>query len=110
MTFTVDERGDSVAIVRGTGRLNMVTGPELRDVVSRVVASGRNRVVADLSQIELMDSSGLGALIGCLKTARENGGDLRIAGVRDELLMVLRLSTVDRILKPYDDPETAFDA
>ena len=49
-----------------------------------------------------------GALIGALKSTREAGGDLRIAGAGEQVLMVLRLSNIDRILKPYAEPESAF--
>jgi anti-sigma B factor antagonist len=56
-----------------------------------------------------MDSSGLGALVGCLKSARQAGGDLRIAAPSAQVLMVLKLSNIDRILRPYDDVSTVFD-
>jgi anti-sigma B factor antagonist len=55
-----------------------------------------------------MDSSGLGALIGCLKTARQADGDLRIAAPNEQVRMVLRLSNVDRVLRSYDDPSEAY--
>ncbi|MBB2976181.1 anti-sigma B factor antagonist [Microbacterium endophyticum] len=106
--FHTDDHGADVAIIRGTGRLNMVTAPELREAVSAAVGRGRAKVVVELSQITFMDSSGLGALIGALKTSREAGGDLRIAEPAEQVMMVLRLSNVDKILKPYEHAETAF--
>ncbi|PZQ50278.1 MAG: anti-anti-sigma factor [Phenylobacterium zucineum] len=107
-SYRTDDLGEDIAVIRVQGRLNMVAAPELRDVVSRVVASGRPRVVVDLAEVEFMDSSGLGALIASLKTARQAGGDLRIAAVGDQVALVLQLSNVDRILKPYADANAAF--
>lgn len=107
-SFRVDDIGADLAIVRVEGRLNMVSAPELRDVVARAVKEGRRRLVIDLSAVEFMDSSGLGALIGALKTARGAGGDLRIAAPGEQVAMVLRLSNVDRILKPYETADAAF--
>lgn len=106
--FQTEERGADIAIVRGEGRLNMVSAPKLREAVNGAVATGRRRVVVDLSKIAFMDSSGLGALIGSLKVAREAGGDLRIAQCSEQVLMVLQLSNVDRILRPHVTPESAF--
>jgi anti-sigma B factor antagonist len=63
--------------------------------------------VVDLSGVEFIDSSGLGALIGELKKARQAGGDLRISGVTDQVATVLRLTNLDRVLRPYADVQTA---
>ena len=92
---------DGVAIVRPQGRLTMVTAPDLRKVVADTVGSGRARVVVDLSGTEFMDSSGLGALIAGLKTARQAGGDLRIAGLGPQVSTVLQLTNLDRVLRPH---------
>ena len=108
-SFRVDDVRTDLAIIRVVGRLNMVTAPRLRDLVAEAVASGRSRLVVDLAAVEFMDSSGLGALIGALKTTRQAGGDLRIAAAGEQVSMVLQLSNVDRILKPYGSADDAFN-
>ena len=93
-------RGDAV-VLAPSGRLNMVAAPQLKKVADDVVANGRARIVVDLSGVSFMDSSGLGALIGGLKSARQASGDLRIAGATEQVLAVLQLTNLDRILRPY---------
>lgn len=107
MHFTT-EHGPAYTCVHGAGRLNMAGAPALRNTVAQVIAGGATRVVLDLGGTEFMDSSGLGALIGCLKLARQAGGDLRIANVQPQLRMVLELTSMDRVLTPYDTVEEAF--
>lgn len=107
MQFTIEQK-PRFAHITGTGRLNMVGAPELREVVAKVVDEGANHVVVDLGGTEFMDSSGLGALIGCLKLARQAGGDLRIANVRPQVRMVLELTSMHRVLNPYDTADAAF--
>ena len=107
-SFHVDDVRIDLAIIRVVGRLNMVAAPELRDVVAQAVKSGKSHLVVDLAGVEFMDSSGLGALIGALKTTRQAGGDLRIAAPGEQVAMVLQLSNVDRILKPYENADAAF--
>jgi anti-sigma B factor antagonist len=108
MDLEVEEVETDLAIVRCTGRLNMVSAPQLRETITGVIGAGRPRVAVDLSGVEFMDSSGLGALVGCLKSARQAGGDLRIASPSPQVLMVLKLSNIDRILRPHDDVTTVF--
>jgi anti-sigma B factor antagonist len=107
-TFHIDDIEPDLAFIRVVGRLNMVTAPRLRDIVAETVKTGKTRLVVDLTHVEFMDSSGLGALIGALKTTRQAGGDLRIAAPGEQVMMVLQLSNVDRILKPYGDALAAF--
>ena len=107
-TFHIDDIEPDLAFIRVVGRLNMVTAPRLRDIVAETVKTGKTRLVVDLTDVEFMDSSGLGALIGALKTTRQAGGDLRIAAPGEQVMMVLQLSNVDRILKPYGDAHAAF--
>ncbi len=94
--------------VLASGRLNMVSAPNLRAYIDEVVASGVNRIVVNLADTTFMDSSGLGALIGCLKAARQAGGDLRIAAVQPQVKMVLELTSMDRVLTSYVSGEAAF--
>ena len=107
MQFSYEVK-DSYAEVKGVGRLNMVAAPKLREVVAEVVAGGSSRVVVNLAETDFMDSSGLGALIGCLKATRQAGGDLRISGVQPQVKMVLELTNMDRVLTAYASAEEAF--
>lgn len=108
--FETEDREDDGVVVRPLGRLNMVAAPRFRAVVAQVVDGGRARVVVDLGATEFLDSSGLGALIAGLKTARQAGGDLRIASLTPQVAMVLRMTNLDRVLKPYADVDEAFGA
>lgn len=107
-SFHVEDVHTDLAIIHVVGRLNMIAAPELRDIVINASRAGKARFVVDLAGVEFMDSSGLGALIGALKTTRQAGGDLRIAAAGEQAMMVLQLSNVDRILKPYETADAAF--
>jgi anti-sigma B factor antagonist len=108
MKFETLPIGDTIAAISGAGRLNMVSASALRETVSEALSTGRTRIVVDFSGIDFVDSSGLGALIGCLKSARQAGGDLRIAQPTAQVSMVLQLSNLDRVLKSYSSAEEAY--
>ena len=102
------EVNDHYAEISAAGRLNMVSAPKLRELVAEVVEGGSSRIVINLKETSFMDSSGLGALIGCLKAARQAGGDLRIAGVQPQVQMVLGLTSMDKVLTSYPTAAAAF--
>ena len=98
-----------VLVVCPTGRLNMVAAPDLRGQLHSLVREGNSRLVVDLSGVDSIDSSGLGALISGLKVARQAGGDLRIAAPGEQAVAVLELTNLNRVLKSYDHADSAFD-
>ncbi|BDX34727.1 anti-sigma factor antagonist [Mycobacterium antarcticum] len=107
--FAARTTDSGVVVIAPEGRLNMVAAPELRKQLHDLVDGGSNRVVVDLSAIEFIDSSGLGALISGLKLTRSAGGDLRIAAPREQVLTVLELTNLNRVLRTYDSADRAFD-
>jgi anti-sigma B factor antagonist len=109
MKFHTKELGEGVLVVHLDGKLNMVDAPRLRDLINAHVEAGDNRIAIDLTKVVFMDSSGLGALIHGLKITRQAGGDLRIAAPTEQVKLVLELTNMERILKTYQDAETAFD-
>lgn len=108
MHFDVERREDYTEVT-SHGRLNMMAAPKLKEAIAAEIGTGAKQIVVNLGRTEFMDSSGLGALIGCLKLARQAGGDLRIANVPQQVLMVLQLTSMDRVLTPYPDAASAFD-
>ncbi len=103
------ERAESYAVLKPEGRLNMVAAPRLRSAIERLVQDGSTRVVLDLSDVSFMDSSGLGAVIAGLKRARQAGGDLRLAGAGEQVQTVMRLTNLDRVLRPHPTVADAVD-
>ncbi|MBI2885908.1 MAG: STAS domain-containing protein [Chloroflexi bacterium] len=82
--------------MRLTGRLDLVSAGEVKELLARTVAQGHRRLVLDLGATSFIDSSGLGAIIGSLKAARLAGGDLRITRPGQQARVVLELTTLDR--------------
>lgn len=99
--------GPGTAVLRPRGRLTLGAASILKDAVDATVAAGHRVVVVDLGETDFLDSSGLGALVGGLRSARAAGGDLRIARVGAQVRTVLELTTMDRVLVPYETVDGA---
>lgn len=94
------ETADGVTVLRPGKRLSMVNAPQLISAVETVVQQGRAKLIVDLGATEFVDSSGLGALVSCLKKARQAGGDLKLCAVGEQVQMVLDLTNLSRVLRP----------
>ena len=101
METSVEAIDQNVAVMRLLGRLDFVTAAEARKAFADAVGAGQKRLVVDLAAVDFVDSSGLGALIGGLKTARQAGGDLRIACATTQAQTVLALTSLDRVFRLY---------
>lgn len=89
---------DGVSVVSLDGRIGV--GEEanlLRDKVKTLLADGAKKVVLDMNHVTLMDSAGLGTLVGLHHSAHSCGASLRLcnlSGMLRELLQITRLLTV----------------
>ena len=107
LEVTVDPTTPDTAIVRLVGRLDLLTCSDVRERLSGLVEDGHRQLVLDLQGVSFMDSSGLGSLIGGLKSARLAGGDLRLARPPEQTAMILELTNLNRVLVSYSTIEEA---
>ncbi len=104
------EVSDGVAVIRPRGRLDMVAAPQLRALLDATVGDGVTSLVVDFVETAFIDSTGLGAVISGLKSARQAGGDLKIARVTGQVGVVLQLTNLDRVFRSYPTVEEALGA
>ncbi len=107
MQIDVDTRPGGVIVLRPEGRLDLATAGELKERVAATVSGSQARLVIDLADVSFIDSSGLGALISGLKSARLAGGDLRIANPGEQARLILQLTALERVIRPYPTLEEA---
>ena len=108
MSFEEMDQGTHV-VLAPEGKFNLVASPLLKARIDELVAAGKTKLIVDLHAVDFIDSSGLGSLIGGLKAARQQGGDLRIAQAGSQVKAVLKLTNLDRILNPYETIEEALN-
>ena len=98
----------SVAILEFAGQLTASGGDEmLREAVDTLVASGRTSSLLDLSNIEFMDSAGVGELVASLRMVAKFGGKLKILNAPSNVRRSLTISKLLPIFEIFDDEEKA---
>lgn len=107
MGIRSEVRPSGVVVLFPEGVLDWNAAPAFREELLRLAGKGGKQILVDLSAVEVIDSTGLGALIDGLKAVRKNGGDLRIAGLSEQVASMLALTKLGGILKVADPSDAA---
>ena len=75
----------------------------LKEELNRNFDTLNSRIVCDVADVVYVDSSGLGALIGGLKRARDAGGDLVVAAPNPRVARILGVTGLNTIFNVKDD-------
>ncbi len=107
--MTVAERKvGSVTVLSLAGKI--MGGPDagrLNEKVHELIEAGAREVVVDLAQVQWMNSSGLGILISALSTLRNNGGELKLAGLTPRVRSLMTITRVIHVFETFDTAEQA---
>jgi anti-sigma B factor antagonist len=99
MQVDVEEINQALVIRPRFRRLDAAVAPAFRDQLAAQIRD-RRLVVFALGEIDFMDSSGLGSLVGLLKLLPA-GGVVRLAEVSTSVSRVLRLTRLDTVLQAF---------
>jgi anti-sigma B factor antagonist len=95
LQLEVDDDG-SVVTVRVIGELDISNVEQLRACFFEIFDSGRRQVVADLAELDFMDSTGLGVMVAGLKRFRSDGGRLVVQNPAPRVRKIFELTMLDR--------------
>ena len=98
MTFSISINEAGVIRLSIEGELDAVTVSDLRAEIEKLLMRQIGRVEVDLSQLRMLDSSGVGALVSLYKQVRARGGEVVVLGLRDQPLAIFRLLRLDRVM------------
>ena len=98
--------GDILIVQLQERRLDAARAPGFREEMVRRIDSGSHRIVLDLETVEFVDSSGLGALVSCLKRLGP-AGSLAIAGANKTVARLFSLTRMDRVFALHESVDAA---
>lgn len=94
--FDIERTNDETRLtIRGS--LDINSAPALGEQIDKIVATRPTKVTADLSMLDLIDSSGVAALVKLYKGVRGIGGVVAIVGARDQPLAIFKLLRMDKV-------------
>jgi anti-sigma B factor antagonist len=69
----------------------------LKGAIEEEISAGNNFIGLDLTEVNSINSSGLGILISCLKTIKSNNGDLKLLNASDKLFNIFRITKLNNV-------------
>src|SRR5438093_3556796 len=96
-----------VVVKRMPEHLNLVQARKFLKEIQPMLNSDRPQLVFDLSQVRQMDAAGVDMLLHCMSEAMKRDGDLKLAAISPQAMIILELTRTDRLFEIY---ETSTDA
>jgi anti-sigma B factor antagonist len=109
-TLSIDVRTDDdgrTHLFALHGDLDVATSPALRAALMDAASAEQQNIIVDLSHLAFLDSTGLGALIGANKRAKEGGGEVQLVAQEGQILRLLRITGLLDVFRVYPSVEAA---
>lgn len=108
---TCREVGD-VAIVDFSGKITLGEGSAvLRTTIRELIAQGRRKILFDLSDVDYIDSSGIGEMVAAYTAVRSAEGELKLVHLTrrvHDIMQITRLFTVFDVQSDEDAAVRSF--
>ena len=106
MNLTIEPQESFILARIEDSRLDALSAPDFKARMAGALTGATPKVILDLSPVSFIDSAGLASILSLVKGLPE-GGDLRIAGARDAVRAVFRLTRLDKVLPLHETLEDA---
>lgn len=110
MDISVRKTGD-VTIVDFNGRLAAgVSDSVLPKLIVDILDDGSKKILLNLSDMDYIDSNGLGELVQAFREAQRNDASLRLLKPQDRVAKTLRLTNLLPMFAVYESEREALEA
>lgn len=109
LSLSTRTQGDHAVLSVG-GEIDVYTAPQLRQRLIELVEQGSQHIVVDMEQVEFLDSTGLGVLVGGLKRVRALDGSLRLVCAQERILKIFRITGLEKVFGIYPTVDDAIAA
>jgi anti-sigma B factor antagonist len=99
---------DGVTVLDLSGRITLGEGSvQLREAIRDLISKGLKNILLNLGDVNYIDSSGLGELVGAYTTAKNQGAALKLLNLTKKVKDVLQLTKLYTVFDIYDDEASA---
>ena len=100
--------GPGTMVLKLSGRVTLGrSSQELEWEIDKLITEGTKHVILDVSQVDRIDSAGLGILALASGKARAGGGDLRVAGPQGFVDQVIKMTKLESVFSVFPNVEAA---
>jgi anti-sigma B factor antagonist len=97
----------SVSLVDVSGRLTSFETGTLRDSISRLLKQGHKDIILNLTDLQYLDSSGIGELARVYVSVVKQSGQMKVIGLSSKIEEVLKITHLYQVFPEFPDEEAA---
>jgi anti-sigma B factor antagonist len=102
LTLNVHSEPPGFTVIEVGGEIDVYTAPKLRERLVGLVEAGSYQLIVDMENVEFLDSTGLGVLVGGLKRVRAFEGWIDLVCTQSRILRIFRITGLNRVFSIYD--------
>ena len=92
-----------VTIIYPEGKITLGDGDqELGEAVRQALEQGHRKILIDFTKVSVLDSSGLGELVGCYTSIKNRKGELRICGLNSRIFNLMQMTSLHSVFEVKD--------
>lgn len=111
MDLTLETREqDGHTLLAIGGEIDVYTAPKLRDKITELVNAGHHSLILDMENVDFLDSTGLGVLVGGLKKIRAQEGTMALICTQDRLLKIFKITGLSKVFTIHPSETAALSA
>jgi anti-sigma B factor antagonist len=100
MNLEVNKRGNLLVVMPIENRLDADLARDFKSRIIHWINNGEEFILLNLSHVQFIDSSGLGAILSVLKNLG-NRGNLALCGVQENVMSLFRLTRMNRVFQIF---------
>lgn len=111
LSIITDFENDDIAIIRLNGDLVVSEVEKLRNEVRDIIGRNIYKIILDMSEINFIDSSGIGLLVEILKTlSKYDGGQLKLVNLNMQVKEILKQIQLYAIFDIHSSEDEALES
>lgn len=109
MEVVIEEEDGIWIVTPHIGDLDASNSKDFKEKIAPVLKEN-SKVVMDMGHVKFVDSSGLGAILSCLRQLNSDGGDLFLFGLNKPVQTLIELVRMNRVFQIYSSRDEALKA
>ena len=106
MLIEQKKTGDYEVVSLHEKRLDASIAVDFKERMGDIINAGGTNVVLDLTDVNFIDSSGLGAIVSVLKSIGQTG-ELKVCGLQDAVMSMFKLTRMNKVFSIYSSADEA---
>jgi anti-sigma B factor antagonist len=109
MEFNVKKDNDVSIVSFTVASLDANNSREFKESIASVLGQNK-KLVFDMGKLEFVDSSGLGAILSCLRKMNSDGGDLKLCGISKTVRTLFELVRMHKVFEIFNTQDETINS